>query len=716
MVARNLRAALGAVLAIALVECRAAQPAPEVPTTGEDNYDVRILRDSWGVPHIYGKTDADVAYGLAYAHCEDDFATIQDSLLAMRADLAAVRGPDAVPIDYFVKLFRFREIVAEKYETDLSPETRAICRAYADGCNLYASLHPDEVVAGALPFEAHDVVTGFVAKTPMFFGLDDKVRRLFESQRPPSMSARAVDVTPDLPAGERPMGSNTFSIAPRRTPDGKTHLAINSHQPWTGPLAYYEVRLKSQEGWDAVGAVFPGSPVILLGHNRYLGWAHTVNQPDLVDVYALEINPDNPNQYRFDGQWRDLEVSEATLWVKALGPFALPASRELLYSVHGPVIRRPHGAYAVRYAGYGDIRQVEQWYRMNKARNIDEFERALRIRAIPCFNVGYADCEGNVWYVYNARLPVRLEGHDWQKCLPGNTSETLWTEYLPFDKLPQVRNPASGFVQSCNSTPFRTTIGPENPKPEDFSPTLGIEPPDRMTNRSLRLLELLEADPSITEDEFYAYKYDTKYSPASTVGAQLKALLATSPPQDSLIRKAYSVLRTWDLATDPDNRAAALGVLAIEPLVRGRGGDPMEALQEATRRLQASFGRVDPPWNQVNRLVRGDLDVGLGGGPDVLHAVYGRWQHGRLVGRAGDCYVLMVTWDADGNVHSRSIHQFGSATLDRTSPHYADQVPLFVARKTKPVWLDEDDLRAHLEGEYRPGEPRPPARAGVGGT
>jgi len=687
---------------LTLLGCGRGMPSMEnlVPAVGV--YDVRILRDTWGMPHIYGKTDADVAYGFAYAHCEDDFETIQQVMLLARGIQASIKGKDSAPFDYLVKLFRFREIVAEKYETDLSPETRAICEAYADGYNHYAALHPADVIPEILPATGQDIVAGFAIMTPSFFGFTGAVQELFRSKRAKEISHKA-------PAKDIPTGSNTFSIAPSRTPDGKTHLAINSHQPWTGQAAWYEARLKSEEGLDIVGGCFPGSPVILHGHNRNLGWAHTVNSPDLTDIYSLEINPDNPDQYRFDGEWRDLEVREVKIKVKFKWGFRWTVKREALYSVHGPVVRRPHGTYAIRYAGYGDIRQIEQWFRMGKANNIVEFEKAMRIRAIPSFNVGYADREGNIWYIYNALLPLRAEGYDWRKYLPGNTSETLWSEYLPFERLPQVKNPASGFVQNCNATPYRTTMGAGNPLPENFSSTFGIEPPSFMTNRSLRILELLDADESITEEEFYAYKYDMKYSRESLVAEVLGDILTAPPSDDPVVQEAVDILRDWDLSTDPENPAAAVAILTMERIVRSRmrggvGPDPMEKLKEKAHLLKDTFGRVDVPWKEVNRLVRGSVDVGMGGGPDILHAVYGSWRNGRFVGRAGDCYVLMATWDAYGKVHSRSIHQFGSATLDGSSPHYADQVPLFIARKTKPVWLDESELRQHLEAEYRPGE------------
>jgi len=355
-----------------------------------------------------------------------------------------------------------------------------------------------------------------------------------------------------------------------------------------------------------------------------------------------------------------------------------------------------------------NVRQIEQWYRMNKARNFGEWREAMRIRAIPSFNCGYADREGNIHYVYNALLPIRAEGYDWQEYLPGDTSETLWTDFLPFDKLPQVLNPSSGFVQNCNSTPFKTTTGPDNPKKEDYSPTLGIE--TRMTNRALRAVKLFGSDDSITAEEFYAYKYDMTYSENSQIAGLVEELLATEMPDDPVAEEALEVLRSWDLRTNPSNTGAAIGVLSAGPVLMARyfgkeGPDLIETFLGVAHNLKKVHGRIDVPWSEVNRLRRGNVDLGVGGGPDILHAVYGgELEKGTISGRAGDCYVLMVTFDEDGGVSSQSIHQYGSATLDENSPHYADQSPLFAERRMKPVWLDEADIRANLEREYRPGE------------
>ena len=683
-------------------------------------YDVRILRDTWGVPHIFGKTDADAAFGLAYAHSEDDFKTMQGSLLTSRGQMGLITGASGATTDFIVHLLGVKRFVEEKYETDLSPEMRAVLEAYADGVTFYAQTHPEEIITDALlPITGKDIVGGFVFRAPFFFGLDRSIRELFGNERRREVSekrAQADAVTFSIPeaiasahdyiSGGEAMASNSWSVGPGRTADGSTFLLVNPHLAWEGPTTWYEVHVHSEEGWDMTGGLFPGSPVVTVGHNRNLGWSHTVNSPDLVDIYVLETNPDNPDQYKFDGEWLDFEIEEISLRVKITDAMSMPVRRELVQSVHGPVIRNDHGVYAIRYAGRGDIRSVEQWFRMNKARNLDEWMDAMRMRAIHSFNTIYGDREGNIYCVYNAMMPIRAEGYDYAQYLPGNTSETLWTSFLPYDKLPQVLNPPSAFVQNCNSSPFHITFGPGNPNPDDYSPTFGIE--SRLTNRTLRALELHAADDSITYEEFHKYKFDMKYSKDSYAAMALEAVLSVPEPEDALGREALAVLRTWDLGTDPGNRSAALGVLSFRQRA-GQNPDPdklLNKVREVAATLKEFHGRIDVEWQEVNRLQRGDLDVGLGGGPDILHCITGRSIDGgaRTVGRHGDGHTMLVAWDKDGNVTSRSMHQYGTATMDESSPHYADQVPLIVERRTKPVWMDEADIRANLEREYRPGE------------
>jgi penicillin amidase/acyl-homoserine-lactone acylase len=381
------------------------------------------------------------------------------------------------------------------------------------------------------------------------------------------------------------------------------------------------------------------------------------------------------------------------------------------------VVRQDHGTYALRYAGFGLVNIFEQLYLMNKAATFEEWQGAMRNGGLASFNVGYADTEGNIYYLYNAMIPVRAEGYDWSLYLPGNTSETLWSEYLPFDDLPQVFNPPSAFVQNANSTPFMTTTDPWNPDPADYSTTLGIE--TDMTNRAWRALAQFEADESITFEEFQTYKYDKTYAPQSDIAIMVKMLLEAPLPKDPDVQTALDILRGWDFQTDYESTATTLAIWTMYHLYESESGiNPgalgkgeiqadilVDSFTQAVKDLKDKHGGVAVPWSQVNRLVRGDVDLGLAGAPDVLHAIYGEMQDdGRLVGFQGDSYVMLIRWDAEGEVSSYSVHQYGSATLDESSPHYADQAPLFARQDLKPVWIDEADILANLEREYRPGE------------
>ncbi len=673
--------------------------------TRADQYDVKILRDTYGVPHIFGQSDADTAYGLAYAHSEDDFLTIQQVLLAARGKLATVNGLDAAPADYLVHFLRVWDVVEAQYD-NLSPETRALVEAYADGLNVYAAYHPEEALPGLFPVTGKDIVAASVEKSPLFFGLDETIAHLFSDDPEPVPTPTQVRYN-----------SNAFAIGPSRTSDGQTYLDVNSHQPYTGPVAWYEAHLHSEEGWDMVGGTFPASPLIIHGHNRDLGWALTVNHPDLVDVYRLTINPDNPDQYLFDGEWLDFEIREAPLKVKLVGNLKITVKKEALWSVYGPAIRNKDQVFALRYTNMDAAGIWEQLYRMNKATNFQEWQDAMRLGQLPMFNVAYADKEGNIYYLYNGVIPLRAEGYDWLGYLPGDTSETLWTETLPFDELPQVLNPPSGFVQNANGTPFQTTLGEGNPNPDDYAPSLNID--TEISSRSLRMLDLFGNDESITPEEFMQYKFDMCYAEDSFV-AELVRMLGEIEMPDANTKHAQEVIANWDLGTNPENTGAALMVytlnlldekypdaLHLDRLGQGNVDDTMllDAFTEATNILMENFGRVDMPWGDVNRLMRGDVDLPIGGGPDILHATYGELQEdGRLKITAGDSYVLLVIWDKNGDVHSMSVHQFGSATLHEDSPHYADQAPLLATRQLKEVWLDEADIRANLESEYVPGK------------
>ncbi|MBV8666291.1 MAG: acylase [Burkholderiaceae bacterium] len=656
-------------------------------------YDARIVRDSWGVPHIFGTRDADVAFGFAYAHAEDDYATIQDVAIAVRGHLAAVRGPDAAPGDYLVNLLHIWDDVDARYTSDIPADARAVMDAYADGLNLYAARHPDQVVPGVLPYTGRDVAAGFLFKLPFFYGFDRTLKQIFSGKS-------------ELP--RTPTGSNGAAVAPSRSNDGATRLLVNSHQPYTGPVAWYEAVLQSGEGWHVAGGFFPGAPFMLHGHNEHLGWANTVNAPDLVDVFKLTVNPDNANQYRLDGQWRDFDKTTAWLWVKLWGPLVVPIPKTVWHSAHGPVLRTDHGDFALRYAGMDEVRAGLQVYRLNKAHSLEEWKAAMALQAVPSLNYIYADEKGNIGYLYNGLFAQRPAGFEKLPLLAGDRSDLIWHGYLPLERAPQLWNPPSGLVFNSNCTPYHASEAADNLKPEDFPKSMGIQ--TNMTNRARRFEETFGQDRAISAESFRRYKYDLMYSADSALYAVVRQMLALPANNDAELQAAQAQLQQWNRSTDMHNRSAALALLAAVPVVRAHDeGTPAPelrtALLDAAHSLQQHFHRLDPEWGEVNRIVRGKADLAIDGAHDTLRAVWGEAQaDGHLHGVAGDTLIMFVEWDKQGRLSSESIHQFGSATLDAASPHYADQLPLFVAMQTKPVWFTEQQLAGHIEREYRVGK------------
>ncbi len=675
-------------------------------------YDARIIRDRYGVPHIYGARDVDAAFGLAYAHAQDDWKTIEEVLFFSRGVLAQRKGKDAAIPDYLVAALNVPGDVHAKYDTDLPPETRALAEAYADGVNLYCAEQKNRCAAGAAPVTGEDIVAGFVSRTPFFYGLDEQLAAIFEGNvEIAEAAAQSREALLKIPRGFE-TGSNAMAVAPSRSSDGHTRLMVNSHQPYTGPVAWYEARVKSEEGWDMIGGLFPGAPLILVGAGPNLGWGLTVNKPDLVDVFALSVdNEKKPTRYRFNGAWKDLEISPVKFRVKLFGPFSLPVTRSKFRSVHGPVFVTDQGVFAVSYGGAGNVRAIDQWYRMNKATSFSEWSSAMEMLAIPSFNAVYGDGEGTIAYFYNMAIPERSADVDWAKAQPGDDPDLLWTGVRPFGTAPEVINPASGYVVNSNHTPFEASAPDDNPNQTDFPPHYGIA--NKTTNRGLRVQALYGGDASITEDEFLAYKFDHSYADNSRVMELVKNLVANEEAQaDEMLAPALELIAGWDGAVTPGSRAAALAVLTAQKargyLLNDQGAetpDAVAALRTVSAGLKTGFGRIDPPWGDVVRLKRGDVDLALKGGPDTLRAVYpgGDPAQGALEALGGDTYILYADWNGSRDIEIKTIHQFGAATLDEASPHYADQAPIFVAEEWKSPPMTLEALLAEATSDDRIG-------------
>jgi penicillin amidase/acyl-homoserine-lactone acylase len=687
------------------------------------SYEARIIRDKFGVPHVYGRTDADASFGFGYAHAEDDWATIQDVLIAARGMSAQYKGKEVAPQDYLFDLFKIDAVVAANYDAQVSPEVKAVAKAYSAAINLYATEHSDDVLPGLLPVTEHDVLAGFVWATPFFYRLDGYLEELFTAEDRPNVSPWNQTSSLDLPDAVR--GSNAFAIAPSRSADGHTRLIANSHQPMSGPYAWYEAHLVSEEGLNTLGATFPGSPIMSQGVTPNLGWTHTVNRPDLIDIYALEVNdPKHPTQYKLDGKWVDFERTKADFRVKLKGPFSLPIKRDILWSEHGPVLPTETGYYAIRFAGLGTLESgglgaLDQWFAMNKATNMTEWRAALEPRGVLSFNIVYADREGNIGSVYNARMPNRIEGPEWEEVLPGDRSELIWKGFRSLSEMPQIWNPDCGWLFSANANPFDLTDEACDNDKADFSKTFGLE--DRVTNRSRRALELFRNDSSITREELLTYRADTRYSPESDL-MKLVVELVTTPSDDPLVKSAQEVLRNWDGDTVRTSRGTALAVITGTRLrgyeyLEQEVDDPMRVLTQTAQELVATFGRVDPEWGDVNRIIRGDVSVPLDGAPDVLRAIYadrdGVQKEGVMNAFAGDTHIIVADWAPEGTALVDSIHNYGSATLDESSPHYNDQVQMFSDGKYKRIAMTLEEVLKEATADYRPQDKSEDGRKGA---
>ncbi|TPG13751.1 acylase [Sphingomonas oligophenolica] len=697
------------VIVVVLIGLATWEPltAHRVAAPPAHRYDSVIARDDFGVPHIFGKTDPDVAYGIGYAHAEDDFWTLQQVLAMVRGREGALLGGDGAKIDFAAHLLGARTTVDRDYMKQPA-DVRLLLDGYASGVNAYARRHPGEVkLAKLFPVDGRDVATGFVVRSPFFYGLDGVLGALVGNKPLPPETAGAVPDAPDpavLPAEGTMNGSNAFVVAPKRSADGFTRLVSNSHQPWSGGEAWYELVVHSGQGWDFAGATFPGAPYPLLGHNRTLGWTNTVDRPDVVDIYKLTLNKAG-DAYRFDGRWRTLETQRVWLPVKLWGPFVLPVPKTLYRSIQGPVIVNDSGAYAIRYGGADQLRMVEQYYRLNRAHNGSEWSAAMALRGVPGTNFLYADATGRIAYVYNASFPNRKPGYDYAHVLPGDTSADYAPGTVAYAAYPKNIDPRSGFLINANNTPYQAAGAGSEIAPQP--PLLGVE--TDTTNRGTRALELMGADRSISAADLYGIKYDTGIARDGWAGRWFRDIMAAPDRGDAGVRAAKAVLAKWDWNLDGRGPADAMAAILMRAgqkwhYQRQPELDPHDELAKAAAYLKEHFGRIDVPLGTVLRLRHGKVDLPMDGGPEVLRAasLWDEAPDGRLVVKHGDSFIMFMAWDRQGRVSSRSIQPYGAATTRPDSPHYADQAPLFVKHQLKPVWFYPADLKQHVERVYRP--------------
>jgi acyl-homoserine-lactone acylase len=668
------------------------------------------------VPHIYGPTDAGVTFGLAWAQAEDNFPHLEDNFIRALGRAAEVHGEEALADDQLDRALEIPRLAREEY-AHADARMRGLYDAYAAGLNFYLARHPDvrpRLLTHMEPWYPLALLR-FKYDQGEFVG--------YAGLKPADLR---VDV-PEKPA-EPPQGSNAWAVAPAKSAAGHAMLLINPHVPFFGPAQYYEAHVHSEEGWDFSGVGRYGLPLLYMGHNEVLGWTHTDNYSDIGDLYVETFDdPSHPLAYRYgDGRRTAVQWTEEIRVKTAKG---IEARRFTFRKTHhGPLVAEHEGKpVAIRLAKMEEGGWLDQVYAMTKARSLAEFKTALRRGAIPYMNVTYADRDGNIFYVYNSAVPRRSPQFDWRRPVDGSDPRTEWQGYHSFDELPQLTNPASGFVQNCNSTPFATTTS-GNPAPADFPKyMIGPETDNARARVSKRILA---GQRKFSFADWSRAAFDTRVLEAETKIPELAAewvrLRQTDVPRAERLAPLIAELRAWDRVSRLDSVAMSLFVEwlgrpdppASEPWPRVR------LLEEVRQELERDWGTWRVAWGEINRLQRVDWSgaepfsdarpsLPVPGGPGWVGIVFNFYQQRgngkpavaagskRHYGVLGDSYVAVVEFGPQ--VRARSIVYFGQSG-DPRSPHYFDQAPLYARGEFKPAWFTLGEIKAHLERAYHPGE------------
>lgn len=665
-----------------------------------DNTHIQIVRDNWGVPHIFADQDHEVAYGLAWANAEDDFQTMQELLIAGQGRSGQLMGKDGAKRDFLLHAFGIRDIVDAKFDSVFTDEYKQYLDGYAQGLNSYAESYPEEVLLpGLFPVQGKDLVYGNVFAACIVSGGHHEVASI---------------ISGEYDGGSTWLGSNAMAFNQNKTADGSSILVINPHQPLEGPFSWYEAHLCSNEGLNIIGGLFPGGPSVFLGTNENLGWAHTVNKLDLVDVYKLKMSEDKKRMYQVDGEWFELDRRLTFLKVKLSNILTVPIPKLTYWSKYGATIRSKDGDYyAVRLAANQRINTIEQIYRMNKASNFDEFYEALSMEAHPRYNVIYADKEGNIMYLNNGLIPKRNEDYNWASVLPGDTSATLWTEFHPIQERPQIINPNCGYVFNTNNTPFNATCASENLNPMDYPAYFGFEPGDN--NRSTRLMELLEEYDRVTLEDAKRMKFDSQFPDSSAFLSSIDNFMELNPNQFPEVAESIVKMQNWDKRADKDSEAAGMYLLTYhyifdklglgtEAFIEGMDVEDnlfIEAVQYANTHLMEYFKTLDVTLGELQVHARGEKEIGVGGFADALAASYSLpYTDGRFKTFVADSYTQFAQWK-DGELHIESLHPYGASNRD-WSNHYNDQMELYANQQTKRMTLNKEEIYANAEKIYNP--------------
>lgn len=699
---RLLRLLVGFILALMVGNYSFSSPARST----------EILWDTYGVPHIYGKDVPSSFYAFGWAQMQSHGNLILRLYGQARGRAAEYWGEKYLESDRWVRSMGVPERSVAWYNSQ-NPNFRKYLDAFAAGINAYASEHSDLIddeVEVVLPIKGVDLLA-HVQRVLNFTFVANSQYIAYLAQSLSSNSLEGKNTSFNSLVQRETLGSNAWAIGPSRSASGNAMLLANPHLPWSDLFLWYEAQITAP-GIDAYGATLVGLPVLGIAFNDNLGWSHTVNTHDGWDAYELKLADGG---YQFDGKVRNFEQEEQILKIKQDNGNFSQEKLVVRSSIHGPIVVEKDGkAIALRVVGLDQPRVLEQWWDMARAKNLAEFETVLQRLQLPMFTVMYADREGHIMHLYNGQVPVRSSGdyEYWSGLIPGDTSTTLWTKNHPYQDLPRIVDPPSGWLQNANDPPWTTTF-PATISPDNYPPYMAPKKP--MSFRAQRSARMLAEDEKISLSEMIEYKHSTLMELASRLLDDLIPLAQKS--NSAKVRQAAEVLNAWDGKADANSRGAVLfATWAAEmdfdrafatpwnensPYTTPDGlADPVSAvaaLETAITKVETNYQKLDVSWGEIFRLRYGKVDLPANGGSEKLGIFrvleFIPDEKGKFRAINGDSYVAAIEFSKP--VKAMALTSYGNSTQPSSS-HIGDQLQLFASKKLRPVWRQRQEIEAHL--------------------
>ena len=716
------------IAAIACSSCVSRQPAAaEADSWEQQARQVTIVRDDWGIPHVYGKTDADVVFGLMYAQAEDDFNRVETNYINAMGRLAEAEGEGEIYRDLRMKLFIDPEKMKALYESS-PPWLKTLMKAYADGVNYYLHKHPQvrpRVITRFEPWMALTFTEGSIGgdiERVSLSGLE-----AFYGKSPQTPTASAAPAPP-----LEPTGSNGIAVAPFNTSSGHALLLINPH---TSFFFRAEVQMVSEEGLNAYGAVTWGQFFVYQGFNDRAGWMHTSSGVDNIDEYLETIvRKDDGYYYKYGNEERRLVASKITIPFKN-GAEMAQKEFTVYRSHHGPIVREADGRWVSVRLMEEPVKALTQSYTRIKARGLEAFKQVMELHTNSSNNTVFADADGNIAYFHANFIPKRDTRFDWRRPVEGSDPATEWQGVLSMDESPNVFNPANGWIQNTNNWPF-SAAGTNSPRRDGYPAYVesGAENP-----RGIHAVRVLENRKDFTLESLISAAYDSYLSAFDTLLPALFRAYDQTPAGNPLKRKVSSqigLLRSWDRRWAVGSVPTALAVYWGEDLwqmvradaeaeemsvydymaTRTTAGQRLQALADASDKLEADFGAWKTQWGDINRFqrltddivhpfddARPSIPVGFTSSRWGSLAAFGARPYKgsrKIYGTSGNSFVAVVEFG--DTVRARAVTA-GGQSGDPASPHFNDQAVRYSTGDLRDVYFYRQQLEGHIEREYHPG-------------